>query len=676
MPLFTWPKPICSMDPEAELMPTIDLSMSIPELKRSEQSDQVCVPARTSVPVGILVELDEEYNVRDFYDNVFEAGKTEKSSVGCFMKYRALKEKERKTFTKKNHDSEGIYIGIMKRHDGVLKPMRGRSLPLEVQTNWSSEQVLIAGEKKVKDFNQDMEEGPYVLLYPDCSEVKNIPGTNTPFKLQLYKEAIGKTYQRITLFICTVQDFSATDRNEDSSSEDSEVQVKSTSHSPLDENDTLVGAFNCMYPKINITLIEAGKIRTNIHEHVRDQQKCYTNYTRLYAPIVIESDSEESDQSTQHVEKEWFSDAFTAADIVSDLSQKIIRTSCSRFNINRANVWDGAVRGFKHASYDPLHGMLVKFTDDEGTTEDAVDTGGPKCKFLSLLMDCLRARRIFDGPENRRFLTFNNGAVREDEYFLAGWMIAVSIVHGGPGPRFLSDMLYDHLTGSADINGTVEDVTDKTMKAALIEISSAASLHELHMLIDKYESLLQTAGCFDYPQSVEGKDNIVKDFIQWYIIYRNQYSVQRFRDGLSTLDVIHALEQHPSVFRPYMCYSVDRLTPESLEGVFKALLSEAGSTRRQEETRILGYWRDYLLDFSEQETGVSLQDILMFATGLDSLPPSTIVPQPRLSFERTSKFPIASTCANTIKLPMSKSYEEFKNAMDFGIQNSPGFGLH
>lgn len=60
----------------------------------------------------------------------------------------------------------------------------------------------------------------------------------------------------------------------------------------------------------------------------------------------------------------------------------------------------------------------------------------------------------------------------------------------------------------------------------------------------------------------------------------------------------------------------------------------------------------------------------MFATGLDSLPLS-IVPQPRLN----SKLPIASTCANTIKFPMSKSYEEFKNAMHFGIQNSPGFGL-
>ncbi|KAI7790393.1 putative G2/M phase-specific E3 ubiquitin-protein ligase-like [Triplophysa rosa] len=319
--------------------------------------------------------------------------------------------------------------------------------------------------------------------------------------------------------------------------------------------------------------------------------------------------------------------------------------------------------------------MLVKFTDDEGTTEDAVDTGGPKREFLTLLMDCLRTRRIFEGPENQRFLTFNSAAAREDEYFLAGRMIAVSIVHGGPGPRFLSEMLYNHLTGRIDFDGTIEDVTDEIMKTALLEISGAASLDELHKLIDKYSSLLQTAGCFEYPQSVEGKQNIVKDFIQWYIIYRNQYSIQRFRDGLSTLDVMNALEQHPIVFKPYMCCGVEKLTPESLEAILKAQLSEVGSTRRQEETRILGYWRDYLLDTGEQEAGLSLQDILMFATGLDSLPPSTIVPQPKLCFERTSSYPISSTCTNTIKLPMSKSYESFKNAMDFGIQNSPGFGL-
>lgn len=71
-------------------------------------------------------------------------------------------------------------------------------------------------------------------------------------------------------------------------------------------------------------------------------------------------------------------------------------------------MWDGALRGFKRASFDPSHEILVKFTDDEGRAEDGIDTGGPKREFLTLLMDCLRSRRIFDGPEDRKFLTFDS----------------------------------------------------------------------------------------------------------------------------------------------------------------------------------------------------------------------------------------------------------------------------
>jgi len=44
---------------------------------------------------------------RFLYDNVFEAGKSDRSTVDSFMKFRALKEKERKTFfTKKSQESK------------------------------------------------------------------------------------------------------------------------------------------------------------------------------------------------------------------------------------------------------------------------------------------------------------------------------------------------------------------------------------------------------------------------------------------------------------------------------------------------------------------------------------------------------------------------------------------
>lgn len=88
-----------------------------------------------------------------------------------------------------------------------MRPIRGKSLPLHVDPSWSSERLLGAAIKKLKDFNQDMKDGEYLLLYPDGSQIKNIPGANTPFTIELYKEAVGKSYQRITLFVCTLEDF-------------------------------------------------------------------------------------------------------------------------------------------------------------------------------------------------------------------------------------------------------------------------------------------------------------------------------------------------------------------------------------------------------------------------------------------------------------------------------------
>ena len=97
----------------------------------------------------------------------------------------------------------------MRRNDSVLKPLRGSALPLIVPPGSDLKELQKAAEQKMKDFNKNLPCGPYILLYPDCSEVKNVPGTETPFSLQRYKEAVGKAYQRITLYLCTVKDFDA-----------------------------------------------------------------------------------------------------------------------------------------------------------------------------------------------------------------------------------------------------------------------------------------------------------------------------------------------------------------------------------------------------------------------------------------------------------------------------------
>lgn len=83
-----------------------------------------------------------------------------------------------------------------------LKPQRGKTLPLFVDPEVEAPDVLKQAVRKMRTFNKDMQEGPYVLLYPDCSEVVHVPGSERPFKLSEYKKELGRPYCRITFFIC------------------------------------------------------------------------------------------------------------------------------------------------------------------------------------------------------------------------------------------------------------------------------------------------------------------------------------------------------------------------------------------------------------------------------------------------------------------------------------------
>lgn len=87
-------------------------------------------------------------------------------------------------------------------HGGDLKPVRGKTLPLFTDPEVAANDLLKQAVQKMRTFNKDMVEGPYLLLYPDCSEVVNVPGTERPFILAEYKREIGKAYCRILWMLC------------------------------------------------------------------------------------------------------------------------------------------------------------------------------------------------------------------------------------------------------------------------------------------------------------------------------------------------------------------------------------------------------------------------------------------------------------------------------------------
>ena len=68
--------------------------------------------------------------------------------------------------------------------------------------------------------------------------------------------------------------------------------------------------------------------------------------------------------------------------ILQELSANIDSSSISKFNICRSDIWNGIVRGMTRKSFSPNKKVSVKFTDNAGLSEGAVDLGGPMREFL------------------------------------------------------------------------------------------------------------------------------------------------------------------------------------------------------------------------------------------------------------------------------------------------------
>ena len=93
------------------------------------------------------------------------------------------------------------------------------------------------------------------------------------------------------------------------------------------------------------------------------------------------------------------------ADILAGLRQQVSSDKgIARFNIARNHAWEGARRGFRRASFNPEFTISVKFTDDIGTAEGAVDEGGPRREFLQLIMDYLASSSLFAGSDTAKHL--------------------------------------------------------------------------------------------------------------------------------------------------------------------------------------------------------------------------------------------------------------------------------
>ena len=392
------------------------------------------------------------------------------------------------------------------------------------------------------------------------------------------------------------------------------------------------------------------------------------------------SDSEDNISESSHkVSPEMPSKP--VSQVLEELAVNITNDGITKLNIARNFIWEGTRRALTRKSFKPSHKISVKFTDDSGQSEGAVDWGGPMREFFTLALQHIHDSNLLCGPENQKFLSFDVKRLEENDYFVAGQIVAMSLVHGGPAPHFLSPLMYQALISNIPLNVQIDDVYDIELKSSLKALRDATTVDEAKRYTAEgtLSTVLDLAGTLAIPiNTVDDVQKFVLCTAQWFVLGRCKPVLESFRDALSCLGLMDAVRKYPNEFKPLFCDKPEKLTAESLERLFTVQGSPVGSSKSITESLVLSRWSDFLQEIEEnEESAITLADVLFFCTGSKEMPQRAATISPAIAFlhDQESKFPTAHTCSCVLRLPVvHATYESFKADLTFGFRNGKGFG--
>ena len=136
-----------------------------------------------------------------------------------------------------------------------------------------------------------------------------------------------------------------------------------------------------------------------------------------------------------------------------------------RMVIRRKFILQDAIYHMKH-SYTHSKYLRVTFLG-----EPAVDKGGPIREFFQhLLKNISTNNSIFCGPEDKRCILHNLVELDKRTYYYIGMLLSLSIVYGGPAPKFLAPTLANYIAFGDSAKASISDIPEIDVKEKLMAV--------------------------------------------------------------------------------------------------------------------------------------------------------------------------------------------------------------
>ena len=207
--------------------------------------------------------------------------------------------------------------------------------------------------------------------------------------------------------------------------------------------------------------------------------------------------------------------------------------------------------------------------------------------------------------------------VQDEMYLYIGRMMALSILHGGPGPVFFAPAIIDYLfDGTSGVKVTIADVPDKHIQSQIrkvtgllgdscilfqlvtvIQLNDASDEEEFRTLIahDDYEfryscGISKPTSCITFSD----KKQIVDAMCLHHSVLVSLAELEQLRRGLSVQGFDKLMKAFPQLMRKAFQPPVSNITSDYLNDLFVVKFSPKGSNHRETEEAIVMMWILYL----------------------------------------------------------------------------------
>ena len=131
---------------------------------------------------------------------------------------------------------------------------------------------------------------------------------------------------------------------------------------------------------------------------------------------------------------------------------------------------------------------------------------------------------------------------------------------------------------------------------------------------------------------------------------------------------------NPGIFKIVLGAENQKLSAQRFKKLYSIMYSDKGSNDRDKEDKTIYCLDLYLQDLEEEEVnGVTLEDLLIFTTGADTVPPLGFDGPILIEFyeteEKVKRYPWSSTCSLTLFLPRGiEDPKEFNSLLTHALE--------